>query len=512
MRQTKVFCHGSVPRRLLPPGRAMLDSVRIRLTLWYTGVLTLVLIVLALITYFIFWRSTLQRTDVNLSELAEAFLTTLNAELKDQSGPDSLKLAGQVAITEHRFRDHVFAIFDAARNIVVSSQDVPPATLVSGSSAGGPLSSHSFQRFLDASARTERLFGKVKGGEDGYRGFARHFSSAGKTYILIILQSLHAQQEMLEEVTSTFAWVIPIAIVLASVGGYFLARKSLAPVVAMSSEAGRIGAANLHERLAVQNDRDELGHLAQSFNSLLDRLSQSFERQRRFMADASHELRTPVAILRGETEVALSQQARSLEEYRESLGVLHHEAERLTHIVEDLFTLTRADAGQYPLQPRDFYLDELVAECVHSARTLALAKKISLNFEEASESPIHADESLLRRMILNLLDNAIKYTSEGGRVTVTCAHTAHEYVLSIADTGEGIPADLQPRIFERFFRVDKACSREENDGGGAGLGLSISRWIAEAHHGRLELTRSDSTGSTFAAYLPAGPPTSATRG
>ena len=485
----------------------MLDSIRVRLTLWYTGVLTLVLVVLALITYFIFWRSTLQRTDVNLSELSEAFLTTLDAEVKDQSGPDSLKLAGQVAITEHRFRDHVFAIFDAAGNIVVSSQDVPPAA--PGSSAGGPLSSQSFQRFLDASSRAERLFGKVKGGKDGYRGFTRHFSSTGKTYVLVILQSLHAQQEMLEEVTSTFAWVIPIAIVLASVGGYFLARKSLAPVVAMSSQAGRIGAANLHERLAVQNDKDELGHLAQSFNSLLDRLSQSFERQQRFMADASHELRTPVAILRGEAEVALSQQARSLDEYRESLGVLHHEAERLTHIVEDLFTLSRADAGQYPLQPRDFYLDELVAECVHSARTLALAKKISLNFEEASDSPIRADESLLRRMILNLLDNAIKYTSEGGRVTVACRRTGEEYVLSITDTGGGIPAELQPRIFERFFRADKARSRAENDGGGAGLGLSISRWIAEAHLGRLELTRSDSVGSTFTAYLPAPPSPSA---
>jgi heavy metal sensor kinase len=297
--------------------------------------------------------------------------------------------------------------------------------------------------------------------------------------------------------------VIPVAILLASGGGYFLARKSLAPVVAMSSQAGRIGAANLHERLAIQNERDELGHLARSFNDLLDRLNQSFERQRRFMADASHELRTPVAILRGEAEVALSQQQRSLEEYRESLSILHHEAERLTHIVEDLFTLTRADAGQHPLQLSDLYLEELIGECVHSARTLALGKKISLSFEGAVESPIHADESLLRRMILNLLDNAIKYTPEGGRVTVTCEREGEFYALRITDTGAGIPAELQPRIFERFFRADKARSRSESDGGGAGLGLAISRWIAEAHQGRLELTRSDATGSTFTAYLPA---------
>src|SRR6266404_4217170 len=160
-RETKVFRHGIAPRQLLPSGRAMLDSVRVRLTLWYTAVLTLVLIVLSLITYFIFWRSTLQRTDVNLSELSEAFLTTLDAEVKDQSGPDSLKLAGQVAITEHRFRDHVFAIFDASGRIVLSSQDVAPPVPPTGSSAAAVLSSHSFQRFLEASSRSDRLFGEV---------------------------------------------------------------------------------------------------------------------------------------------------------------------------------------------------------------------------------------------------------------------------------------------------------------------------------------------------------------
>ncbi|HKN77282.1 MAG TPA: heavy metal sensor histidine kinase [Candidatus Acidoferrum sp.] len=478
----------------------MLNSIRVRLTLWYTGVLALVLVAISLITYFIFWRTTVQRTDVNLVELSNAFLATLQAEANGQTSPEALKLAAQVAITEHRFGDHVFAIFDAAGKMAVSSQDVPPISPATDSSPAGLLSSRSFQLFFDGSARADHPFGNVREKRSGYRGFARPFLYGGQPYTLVTLQSLRPQHEMLEEVTSTFAWIIPIAILLASGSGYFLARKNLAPVVAMSTQAGRIGAANLHERLTVRNKNDELGHLARSFNSLLDRLNQSFERQQRFMADASHELRTPVAILRGESEVALSQQARSAEEYRESLSVLHEEATRLTHIVEDLFTLTRADAGQYPLQTRDFYLDELTAECVHSARTLALAKKISLKFEEAAECPIHADESLLRRMILNLLDNAIKYTPEGGLVTVRCRHEGDEYALSIMDTGGGIPADVQPRIFERFFRADKARSRTETDGG-AGLGLSISRWIAEAHHGRLDLVRSDSSGSTFTATL-----------
>jgi two-component system OmpR family sensor kinase len=482
----------------------MIDSVRVRLTIWYAAVLTIVLIVLFAITYFIFWRSTIERTDVDLSELSEAFLTTLNAELKEQSGPDALKGAGEVAIAEHRFPDRTFFIFDSTATLVVSSMEASPRD-PEEFPLHNPLSSRSFQSFLNESFHSDRLFGQVRSGRGGYRGFSRHFPAEGQTYTLIVLQSLHAQQEMLEEVTATFAWVIPIAIVLASLGGYFLARKSLAPVVAMSSQAGRIGAANIHERLAIKNEKDELGHLARSFNSLLDRLSQSFERQQRFMADASHELRTPVAILRGEAEVTLSKPDRSQREYRESLEVLHKEAERLTHIVEDLFTLTRADAGQYSLQLQDFYLDELLAECVHSARTLAFAKNISLNLAEPPECPIKADESLLRRMILNLLDNAIKYTPEGGRVDVACTQIAGGYVLTISDTGVGIAPELQPRIFERFFRADQARSRSDHNGSGAGLGLAISRWIAEAHHGRLELTRSDASGSTFTAHLPAEP-------
>jgi len=481
----------------------MLDSVRVRLTVWYTGLLALFLVLLSLLTYFIFWRNTVQRTDSDLAELSDAFLTTLRSEMEDQPGPNVLKNAAQVAIIEHRFRDQVYAVMGPNGELLVSTIDLPAPNPPDHTSPAALLSSGAFRKFADASGHEDRLFQKVKGGKDGYRGFLRRFDLKGQTYTLIILQSLHSQEEMLEGIRQTFEWVIPLALLLASAGGYFLARKSLAPVVAMSSQAGRIGAANLHERLAVQNEKDELGHLARSFNGLLDRLDQSFERQQRFMADASHELRTPVAILRGEAEVSLSRPARAPEEYRESLRVLHEEAQRLTQIVEDLFTLTRADAGQYPITPHDFYFDELVADCVHSARTLALAKNIKLTCEATQELPVHADESLLRRMILNLLDNAIKYSSTNGSVSVACRISGKEYALSVTDTGSGIPLELQPRIFERFFHADRARSRSETDGSGAGLGLSIARWIAEAHLGRLELTRSDASGSTFTAFLPA---------
>ena len=473
----------------------MFDSVRVRLTMWYTAVLTLVLVVMAVSTYFVLRRDSARRTDTAIAEIAESFLTTVHAEVDDSKGADGVRAGIEQANSEHKYRDTVFVVLDDEGKMVSSSDH----ELQSDSQGGlGEI-------LREANGQGERganPFRTVRFRGQSTRRYARHFSIGKGNYTLLVLQSLHRQQEFLESLTTAFALAIPVAILLASGGGYFLARRSLSPVVEMSSQAGRIGADNLHERLPVKNAQDELGHLAQAFNHLLDRLDQSFEHQRRFMADASHELRTPVAILCGEADVALSQPARSPEAYRASLEILQVEARRLKHIVEDLFTLTRADAGQHPLTLTDFYLDELVTECCRSMRTLAAAKQITLNCNALEEMPIRADEALLRHMIVNLLDNAIKYTPPGGRVSVACGVRDSQYDITFSDTGEGISPELQPRIFERFFRADKARSRAESDGGGAGLGLSISQWIVQAHGGQLQLSRSDQNGSTFTVSLP----------
>ena len=475
------------------PG-TMLNSVRVRLTLWYAAVLACVLLIVAISAYLVLRKHLQRRTDSSLTELADSFLTTVHAELGDGES-NTIREGTQAAIAEHHFRDTVFLVLDQKGTIVAASDSLfaaeAPKLMPEWSSGANP-SEHAF--------RTIRL------GSRNYRRYVRRFSAAGGSYVLISLQSLHQQEELLETIADTFVLTIPLAILLASAGGYFLARRSLSPVVAMSTQAGRIGAENLHERLKVRNATDELGHLARSFNDLLDRLDQSFERQRRFVADASHELRTPVAILYGEADVALSQPGRAPEEYRESLGILRAEAKRLKRIVEDLFTLARADAGQYPLSLSDFYLDELVAECSRNMRTLAAAKRIALRCDAPGEMPVCADEGLLRRMFMNLLDNAIKYTPEGGAVSVACGEEQAQYRVSISDSGAGIPREIQPRIFEPFFREDKTRSRAGSDGGGAGLGLSISLWIAQAHGGRIELTRSGQDGSTFTVFLPAAVP------
>jgi heavy metal sensor kinase len=479
----------------------MFDTLRARLTLWYSVVLAVLLLLFSLTSYLLFARAADRRTDADLAELSNSFLLTFQDELRDPDQPGGLQSAARQAMLEHRLRGDTLLIVDAAGEIAASSLDLLPSSTQANSAAAHALASSRFQDFVQAAAQSDQRYQTIAAGKGGFRAYAVHFSANGHTWQLVILRSLHAQQEMLQQIRLAFTWLIPLGVLLAGLGGYFLARRSLAPVAAMGKQAERIGAANLHERLAVHDANDELGSLARTFNDLLDRLDQSFERQRRFISDASHELRTPVSILRGEAEVALSQASRSPQEYRESLAVLHEEAQRLARIVEDLFTLTRADAGEYRLAQSDFYLDELAADCVRTTRALAHSKHITLTAVAPEEMPVLADEDLLRRMILNLLDNAIKYTPPNGTVSVTCGVVPGGYELSVTDSGPGIPPEMHGRIFERFFRADRARASSGPDGG-AGLGLAIARWIAEAHLGRIELLRSDAAGSTFTVSIP----------
>ncbi|HKW57451.1 MAG TPA: ATP-binding protein [Candidatus Acidoferrum sp.] len=480
----------------------MFDSVRMRLTLWYSAVLAVVLVVVCATTYLIVRRTSMQRTDTDMEALADSFVVTFEDELADAGSRDrnAILSAAHQAMIEHRTSEDIFVVLGPDGEVLANSRDANSSNGKRDAQLTRALASAEFQRLAGRTRSEDRELETIQ--RPRYRAFTRHLDAGGENYSLIVLHSLHAQYEVLETIRLTFAWMILVGLLLAGTGGYFLARKSLGPVVAMGTHARRIGATNLHERLPVQNANDELGELATTFNDLLNRLEQSFERQRRFIADASHELRTPLAILRGEAEVAMSQPRRKAEDYLDSLRILHEETARIIKIVEDLFTLSRADAGQYAIAPHDVYLEEVVADCAHSARTLAREKNIELSVDAEAECLIRGDQTLLRRMILNLLDNAIKYTGEGGRVEVACRATDAGLEVHVKDSGPGIPQELQPRIFERFFRADPARPRSGREGG-AGLGLSIALWIAQAHHGRLELVHSDARGSHFAVYLPA---------
>jgi len=250
----------------------------------------------------------------------------------------------------------------------------------------------------------------------------------------------------------------------------------------------------------VTNPKDELGRLATTINDLLTRLENSFKEQHRFLADASHELRTPLAVLRGETEVALTKR-RTIDEYQESLSLIEDEAERLSRIVEDLFILARQpiDAPAALIKER-LSLNETVRDCVRAAQVLAVRKGVRLKTEgDPGFIVLHGDEELLKRMLLNLLDNAVKYTPEGGEICVGLGRQNGNAQIVVRDTGIGIPQSDQPYLFDRFYRVDKARSRAL---GGAGLGLSIVQWIVDAHGGRIVVQSAPGKGSTFRVELP----------
>src|SRR6185436_13138843 len=215
--------------------------------------------------------------------------------------------------------------------------------------------------------------------------------------------------------------------------------------------------------------------LATTFNALLARLNAAFARQHQFMTDTSHELRTPLSVIHTAAGVTLEREHRGEDEYRDALKVIDEQTRRLTRIVEDMFTLTRADAGSHPLRQTKFYLDELLAEAARAAAVLAAHKGVIIDVASSPETPYYGDEDLLRRMILNLLDNAIKHTPPGGVIRIRLKRQEAKYLITIADTGTGIPAEAQPHIFERFYRADKARARAETDNGsGAGLGLAIA--------------------------------------
>jgi heavy metal sensor kinase len=324
----------------------------------------------------------------------------------------------------------------------------------------------------------------------------------GRPYLLAGRYPLREAEQTMDGIRRMFALAIPLLILAAATSGYFLARRSLAPVASMAQHAADISATNLHERMPVSGG-DELVRLATVINALLDRLEQSFEQQRRFMADASHELRTPTAIVRTEADVTLSRPHRDEAEYRGSVGIMQNAARRLTRIVDDLFLLARSDAGHLVVHRAPMHLEDVVDDAIRSVRELAAQSEVRVELAEAVETPVTGDADLLGRLFLNLLDNAIKHSPPGGTVRVRMAARGTDTEVTVADEGVGIPPEAQARVFDRFFRVDESRTREETSHtSGAGLGLAIARRIAEAHAGVLELAESRPGRTVFRFRMP----------
>jgi heavy metal sensor kinase len=329
------------------------------------------------------------------------------------------------------------------------------------------------------------------------------FKAADRTQFLIEVAAPYNQIEaVLRGLLLTFALGLPLIVAVAIGGGYLLMRRALRPVDEIRQKAAQITSRNLSERLPVVHTGDELERLATDLNHMIERLEESFQQINRFSADASHELRTPLTVLQGELE-AMAEKEHSLPaEVRETIGSALEETQRLAKIVESLLAISRLEAGEARVGPVRLDFAELVRTTADQMRLLAEEKHISLNCDGTKPVQVEADPARLKQVVVNLLDNAIKYTPERGSVIATVNSQDSRAVLEVADSGLGISASDLPHIFDRFYRADKARSRQM---GGAGLGLSIVRSICSAHGGQVTVTSTEGHGSRFRIELPLAP-------
>jgi signal transduction histidine kinase len=448
-------------------------SLRARLTAFYTMALAVVLCVFGANVWWVEGRLGLRRVDRELEGLSSTVVNMLEHERGEQ---DSLQLAASEVSDTVSMPGRAVAILD---------RDGRPIAANWGNLESGALQKPAH----DLSVRTIRSPSGMWRVRSAPLVYGRTPGS------LIVASSLRDVERQQHEVVETMWVALPVALLVAVGGGLLLAKIALRPITEMAEQATHITTSGT-EILGDRTRLDELGVFAAAFNGLLSRLRDALRTQRQFMADASHELRTPVSVVRTATDVALARPAREEGEYRETLSIIGSQARRLSRLVESMLVLARADAGGYPVRRVDLYLDEIVSECCRAVAMLCEQRGVTIRSGAWPETPFRGDEDLLRQLVLNVLQNAVQHTQSGGTVSVDLATTATGATIAISDSGSGIAVADRARIFERFVRLDAART-----GNGAGLGLPIARWIAESHGGSLALTDSGPEGSTFRIEL-----------
>ncbi len=450
-------------------------SLRGRLTLWYIVVLLSVLGAFGATVPWMLGRFGEQRLDSELADLDVTVSRIVANELREGASPAAA--AGEATET----------VSDSALIVAVLRAD---GTVLAARPPRADVAA------IIPSGAAERGTRDLPSGS--WRISHRAVKIEGVDLSILVARPLDDVRREQREVWRAMIVGIPLVLLLAGAGGWWLASVGLAPVGQMARRAMRLSLSGSDD-LGQPRRRDELGELTLAFNGLVERLRAALQTQRQFMADASHELRTPVSIIRSAAEVTLSRTERAEGEYRETLSVTADQARRLGRLVEDMLVLARADGGGYPFRPVTLDLTELVDECRRALKVLAAERGVQIQSAAGPEIPVQGDEDLLRRLVSNLLQNALQHTPPGGYVTVSLAADPDNVSIRVVDEGPGVPDADRFRIFDRFVRLDAARSVT-----GTGLGLPIARWIAEAHHGTLVLESSGPSGSTFTATLPAG--------
>ncbi len=463
-------------------------SLRVRVTTWYVGLLATALLVFSA-TLFLAVKDYLLTT-LKASLTAEARAIAANfLSLEESKGVEWM--SGEIV--------EAYAPEQSGRFIRITRQDGTvlyesgdsrePAIDVARISPSAPASSASgFSEIRDA-AQPVLL----------YR--LPYVSVSGRRYSVETGSSLASVERVLGTLEKILLLSMPLILLAAAVGGHVLMARPLRPLVALTEHAERIGTHLLGERLPVIPTGDEMERLSLWLNRMISRLEDALDHNRRFSADVSHELRTPLTILRGELEQVL-QIPHLPEQTREAIGSSLEEIDRMARIVENLLAIARLQSGADGMERKRVDLGELAHWTMEQMRLLAEEKAVSLDCEESMPAPILADPGRIKQVLVNLLDNAIKYTPAGGQIWVSVLVERRHAVLTVRDTGIGIPAEALPNVFHRFYRSDKARSRES---GGTGLGLSIVQAICSAHGGAVSVESQEGSGTTMRVELPLMP-------
>ena len=446
-------------------------SIRARLTAWYSLVLLAGLTLFGAGIWLLISHSLRASLDDTLAQAAKGVTTVLQSETE----PDHLR----EELTEYASATpggNLMEVRNSQGQQIVASKTV------------------SMEQSDSASA-----YGVQVRPSGRYRTFTTNVSVNGGQYRVLVATPMDATEATLSRVRMLLLWSTPVVLLLASLGGYWISRRALAPVDEITRAARVIGIQSLSQRLAVPASGDEIQRLSETWNGMLARLEAAVNRLSQFTADASYELRTPIALIRTTAELTLRRE-RSPETYREALRQVLLESERTTRLVEDLLLLARADAGLPSLPLERLELIPLVRDVCRQGQILAGARQLEISAEIPDEPVfVEANDPALRRMLLLLLDNAVKYTPSGGRIILSVDRGPAGATVAVSDTGIGIPETALPHVFERFYRVDESRNR---DAGGTGLGLSIAKWIAERHHASLEAESVVGQGSVFRIRFP----------
>jgi two-component system, OmpR family, sensor kinase len=462
-------------------------SIRSRLTAWYVMLLAIILILFSVLLNYFLAKRLHESVDNSLTVSATVVATSATMRLSNSPFPGLNQLFEQ--FMNQGNLNKFYRIYDGSGNVGSRSKNI--------SASQFPLSQNAYAEALEGRNSYETF--KV-GAQQPIRVITMPILLEGKLINLVqVGTSLEAVQETLRNLKIFLFTAVPSVLILAALFARFMARRALKPISRIIDTAREIGQGQeLSKRIPVLKIKDELGQLALTFNEMMNRLENSFAQMRQFSSDASHELRTPLTVLKGQNELVLSKQ-RKLEEYQEVISSNLEEINYMSKVLEDLFVLSKSDENQVNLDCKPVDLRALVEEVCKHAEVLAGEKNINIVIAFLEPAEVKGDEVRLRQMVWNVLQNGIKYTQRGGELKIALQNEDEFVLLSIQDTGIGIPEEDLPLIFNRFYRVDKARTRDE---GGSGLGLSICKQIAETHKGKIEVESKLGVGTRFKIRLP----------